>query len=402
MNRSLIIVIIFSVLGALLALSLWYTYLTKKEVARTEVTTYTPFSPVGGGGVGGSTSPKEQNGTEKQKGAQETVEKKPVTKTTGVLDSVTAVPVGGGGFAGKEQKTIFIDRAKGSIFALSGSKNPDRISSVTIPGIAEFSLGSLGTTALMKTSTSPSEGKITIASIATTPGEKKNEPITLPDNVIDAVLSDALYFFSRNETGGATLYEADTDGEDRKTLWTSTLTNWTLRSVSPGILEITAKASNDTPGIAFLFGVLKKEVTPLFTDLPGLTTLVSPKKTYVLYTTTSGSQIQTKIKSLVTGEEMTLQKPALPEKCAWAHDESFLICGISSFPTTATIPDAWYQGAISLNDTISKIDPSTGDIQAITQEKTAPLDVERPEIDTSNKNVLFVDKKTGLLWTLTI
>lgn len=401
MNRSNVIIIIFSVLIALLALSLWYTYLTKEEVARNDVTSYTPFSPISGGSGGGNVTSTKSNGapqtTQEQKQQQATT---PVT--SGVLDSVTAAPAGGGGFAGKEQKTVFIDRAKGTIYSIRDTKAPERISNVTIPGISDFSLDTLGTTALLKTATTPVEGHVTITSIAPQSGEKKNVPITLPDDVIDAVIADKLYFFARNETGGATLYSADTDGEERSTLWTSTLTNWTLRNVSPGTLEIATKASNDIPGISFLFGVSKKEIVPLFTDMPGLMTLISPKQTYVLYTTASQSTIQTKIKSLVTGEEMPLQRAVLPEKCAWAHDESFILCGVSAFQNTDIVPDTWYQGATTLTDTLQRIDPATGAMDTVTQEESAPIDVERPEIDSENKTLLFVDKKTGLLWTLSI
>jgi hypothetical protein len=51
---------------------------------------------------------------------------------------------------------------------------------------------------------------------------------------------------------------------------------------------------------------------------------------------------------------MTLSVRTLPEKCVWRNDDS-LICAI---PNTipSNIPDAWYQGRVSFNDSLWTID----------------------------------------------
>jgi hypothetical protein len=401
-------IITISVVLALTLLSVWYAYLTKtqkKPDAVSQFQSYTPRDSVASptNTPDGFGEPAKNN-TIKPTGNEPTAEqpKKDIEPV-----ALTGDPVGGGAFAETEGtvKTLFVDRAKGTIYEVDQNTNKaTKISNITIPGIVDFAVDTLGTTMLLKTSTSPNSHELILTTPSTSTKGGSAQKITLDTNVIDAVIGNAVYYLNKDTLrGGSTLYRTDSKGENKKSLWHSSLTDWILKQPSEDTLEIQQKASNGVPGYSFLFSIKDKKLTPLLSDIAGLETLVSPKKNFVLYTSSNKGVIITKIKRLSTGKEVTLASPTFPEKCAWAKDESFVVCGFPEIPKSKLLPDEWYQGSVTLIDKIQEIDPLSGNLTEIKRKKgISEIDVQKISLATTKKQMLIVDKKTGILWTLSL
>ena len=106
-------------------------------------------------------------------------------------------------------------------------------------------------------------------------------------------------------------------------------------------------------------------------------------------------------------DEFTRAVVALPvatiaDKCVWTADESAIYCGIPTNPSASyAYPDDWYQGAISFNDRIWKIDVA-GRLAQLTLDFSTTakqsLDAEALSIDPLGKELVFVNKIDGSLW----
>jgi hypothetical protein len=412
MKRNSVTILIIVVLAAIMGLSLWYAYLTQQQSKPDFINSYETYSPRDGAsptqeGASSTGGFSEANGTIQPTGNEPAGAEKSSGANAASRDALalTGDPVGGGAFSGSGDslKTLYVDRAKGAIYEIDTETNKaTKISNVTIPGIVDFAVDSLGTTMLMKTSTTPDAETL----ILSTPGSAATnaQKVVLDSGVIDAVIGDAVYYIARDSVnGGSTLYKTDTHGDNRKTLWHSALTNWNIALPDNNTLTLQQKPSNGVPGYAYTFTPADKKITPILGDLPGLQVLVSPKKNFVLYTTSKGSVVSTKIRRLSTGVEITLTQPTLPEKCAWATDETFIVCGFPEIPLGTILPDEWYQGAVSFTDKLFSIDPLDASTENIVQKgEAAKIDIEKISIAPNNKHILIVDKKTGILWTLAL
>ena len=97
----------------------------------------------------------------------------------------------------------------------------------------------------------------------------------------------------------------------------------------------------------------------------------------------------------------------LSDKCAWVNGELAVICGVPKSAPRSSYPDLWYQGIISTNDIVEKIDLSKNYLLILSNPTADSGD--ESEIDVSNLNISkdnnyssFINKKDGSLWLLRI
>lgn len=89
----------------------------------------------------------------------------------------------------------------------------------------------------------------------------------------------------------------------------------------------------------------------------------------------------------------------LPEKCADAEDA--LWCAAPLFLPSGTYPDMWYQGAVSFDDELWRIDRTNGVaalLMDLSDEAGKTIDAIDLLVYENGSRVLFTDKTTGLLW----
>jgi hypothetical protein len=137
--------------------------------------------------------------------------------------------------------------------------------------------------------------------------------------------------------------------------------------------------------------------------LPGLVALASPKGTWVLVSYSSGGVMDMELVNVKTRETIALPLATIADKCVWTADESAIYCGVPASPSTAyAYPDDWYQGAVSFNDTIWKIDVNARlaelTLNFTAQTNGGTLDAEALAVDPNDTVLTFVNKSDGSLW----
>jgi hypothetical protein len=100
-----------------------------------------------------------------------------------------------------------------------------------------------------------------------------------------------------------------------------------------------------------------------------------------------------------TGEKIPLPVGTLAEKCAWQADETRILCAAPR-ALSGTLPDAWYQGAVSFSDRIWSIDLEERlAVQLVDPEAFGePVDVVGLSLPEDAQVLVFTDKKSGALY----
>jgi len=223
----------------------------------------------------------------------------------------------------------------------------------------------------------------------------------LPDNVKDISLSpDSSKMFYLFETGntmiGTTL---DFLNNKKSQIFDSPFTEWLSQWPANNTITLTTKPSGSVGGYMYSFDLTKKSLVKTLGNVSGLTTLQSPNGKLVLFGDTS---LSLSLYHTDTRNSNLLGIRTLPEKCVWGSTNEAIYCAVPKLTTPLVYPDAWYQGEVSFNDQIWKIDVKTGNTTAILDPATAAggqeIDGTKLAIDSDENYLFFIDKKTSLLW----
>ena len=94
----------------------------------------------------------------------------------------------------------------------------------------------------------------------------------------------------------------------------------------------------------------------------------------------------------------------LPEKCVWNKTGDTLYCAVPKFIGSGEYPDSWYQGEVSFNDQLWKIDIKTLNatllLDPVMITEGEEIDGIKLAIDESENYLFFVNKKDSFLWKL--
>jgi hypothetical protein len=133
----------------------------------------------------------------------------------------------------------------------------------------------------------------------------------------------------------------------------------------------------------------------------GLTTLGSPDGKMVLYGDNSLSLF---VYDINTKNSEPLQIKTLPEKCVWGNLSDIVYCAVPKSTPSLLYPDSWYQGEVSFNDAIWKIDLKTGNTTMLVDPETISIgekiDAVKMTLDEGENYLFFINKKDNFLWKL--
>ncbi len=257
-----------------------------------------------------------------------------------------------------EEFIRFVERETGHINDLSLETGEElRATNTTIPGIQEVVWGENGSAVALRYLAEDNETVETyLAYLKTTmrPDPYDLDGTFFPQNIpsisLSATGSEAFYLMMTQDQAIGRL--STIANHNQKTIFASSLREWASLWKTPEEIFITSKPSVSAVGVSY---TLKKngDMARIISGT-GLTVLPSPSGERVLYTIASPSVFRSFVLTRDTQQTMTLSVRTLPEKCVWRNDDS-LICAI---PNTipSNIPDAWYQGRVSFNDSLWTID----------------------------------------------
>lgn len=323
---------------------------------------------------------------------------KPILSTTPLSTSTSASStVSTTNLAPADTEVRYIDRESGNVYAYRvQARTLARISNKTLPGIQEASWLPDGSASFVRflTQTNGVEQVNTYELPADGTGG-----YFLQQNLAQAsVLGPTTIFTFAAGSDSSIGSTANVDGTGAKTLFTSPLTSLWVYPAGTSIIAVT-KASAQVDGYAFSFSSGK--FTPILGPLRALTVLPSPSGKLLLYSYyTDGSVFQMLVLDLTTGAVTHLPVATFAQKCVWTTSNDALYCAIpKSF--FGTLPDDWYQGVVSTNDRIWRIDLSSRLATLILDpSQTGKVDIDAVNL-TLDPNVgvlVFRNKKDSSLW----
>lgn len=324
----------------------------------------------------------------------------PVAFGVSVASITKEVQVGTSTEKRKDVEVRFIERASGNAYAYrTDERTLTRISNRTLPGVYESSWLSDGSAAYLRF-LSESSGEEVLETYALEI-DSEGGGYFLEPNLSAVLTKGTSTVVTLLESGnGSVATVATPDGTDVKTLFSSPFTDLQLAFAGTNLVAHT-NASAQTNGYSFLVNRTTGTFERIAGPSRGLISLPSPKGTYVLLSSLSGSALRLELLETASRTITSLPIGTLAEKCVWATDESAVYCAAPR-TTTGTLPDDWYQGAVSFSDRIWRIDLE-GRVALLVVDPASvageAIDAVSLSLDPSSEVLVFTNKKDGSLWS---
>ncbi len=326
------------------------------------------------------------------------------------------------GSESREQSTYtvfrYVERSTGHLYeAREDSLTQTRLSNTTIPKVVDafFSrdgnnailrilkddqetIDTLSASVVQKSTTSPSGSGIVADGYAL-------EGPYLSQNIIDAKISSAgLTYLIPKNTGGSSLITSNLSDLAKRIVFDSPLKDWVISRINNNSILFTTKADSRVAGFSYLINAQNGSSRKLLGDLPGLTTLLSPNEKWLIYSVSNNNEFSTFVLNTDTNETKRFGVNTLPEKCVFSQQNSdLLFCAGPSQMPRVPMPESWYQGTVSLNDNLWRVDLSTQNYEQIhsdREEVEQSFDMIKLEISSNDEFLLFVNKKDLTLWSI--
>ncbi len=305
----------------------------------------------------------------------------------------------------------YVDKATGNVYQTFVDKIEERkFSTTTIPKVHEAYFGNRGQSVIMRYLKADERTietfvgalpKEILGGDSTEDNEIKG--YFLPKNVRDVSLSpDGSKMFYLFDSGdgivGTTLSFLD---NKKVQIFDSPFTEWLSWWGGSKKITLSTKPSANIPGYMYTLDLNNKNLTKTLGDINGLTTLASPNEKLTLY---ANNTLSLSIYFTDTRNSNTVGVKTLPEKCVWNKTGDTLYCAVPKSIIGTSYPDAWYQGEISFNDQLWKIDAKSGNTTLVLDPANftngEEIDGIKLALDEGENYLFFVNKKDSFLWKL--
>ena len=164
-------------------------------------------------------------------------------------------------------------------------------------------------------------------------------------------------------------------------------------------IALTTKPSYAAEGYFYFLDPKTGSLNRVLGNIKGLTATVSPLGDKILYSASGKNGAQTFIFDLSKNTATPFGLPTLPEKCVWSKkDKNMIYCGVPDDLSGDNLPDSWYQGLGSFNDSLWKKNLLTGETALLSEKFGA--DIISPVLSSDDGYLFFTNKKDGTLWGL--
>jgi hypothetical protein len=296
----------------------------------------------------------------------------------------------------------YIERATGHIYeTISNRADVKKISVQTIPKVYEALWAADGSKLIFRYTKDGSETIKSVAakiSTSSTP-ESAIEAIFLPDDLRTISIFGNKIFYFTDTSSGATGMTANIDGSSKLSTYVSSFADWISKWTSTNVVTIYSRPSGSVPGVAYTLNPATGAYVKIVGNLNGLGALGNSDGTLVLLSYTDSNVPKLAAYDIKLAQISQLEVPTLVDKCVWSTKEKNIVyCAAPTLVTPAIYPDDWYKGKISFNDSLWKINASTGETKELinlTQESGIQFDA----VDlgfNQNENVLVFRNKNNL------
>lgn len=234
------------------------------------------------------------------------------------------------------------------------------------------------------------------------------EGVFLPSRLSALAVSpkkDRIFYLLATE-GGSVGTISRPDGTKKVEVWNSPAKHWLAAWPKEDILALTTKPGSFSEGFLFFLNTRAGSVTKILGGVEGLLTLPSADAKLVLYSGAVGGSLYAKLLNADSLKEFEFPVSTLADKCLWSQKKVTVVyCAVPTSAPTALYPDDWYQGKVSFDDELVKIDTTTGETTTILKPEAATketMDITNMSLDGQEKILLFQNKKDLSLWALTL
>lgn len=247
---------------------------------------------------------------------------------------------------------------------------------------------------LGQTSTSSTNGAPTKESIGNYLEEGIKELAVSP-------LKNRIIYSLYNDDGGS-IITSNIDGTSKKLVYSSKLREWLLDWQNDQTAIITTKPSGYTEGYSYFLNINTGTIKKNIGNIIGLTILSKPGTNDFLIGSGGGGLSLSFLRKQSDNNSILFLTRTLPEKCAWSKkDQNLVYCAVPSSVPSGAYPDDWYQGTVSFNDILWRINVLTGQSNIILNpqiETGEPIDMIQLDISDDDSYLTFINKNDLSLW----
>lgn len=294
----------------------------------------------------------------------------------------------------------YVERANGHIYEMNLKNTAvKKISNSTIPTIYEAIFDSKGSTVIYRYLSESNSITSYIATLGGTSGE------FLPQDILDISVTpqkDKFFYLVKynNEISGST---RSFGVAGKETFFSFPFTEWLSQFVSDQKIYLTTKPSWNIEGSVYSLDKTSGVLSKIFGGVNGLTTLVDNSGEFVLYNTSTETGPKLSIYDIKNNTSSQISLYGLPEKCVWTRDSLFVYCAVPNKIESAQLPDLWYQGLVSFDDYIVKINVENREIYTLANSmEEIPMDGTHLFLDKNEETLFFINKKDSTLWSLDV
>lgn len=312
----------------------------------------------------------------------------------------------------------FVDTATGNIFENKlGTAGVTRVTNTTVPKIYEALWSQKGESAIVRYATDNDSiqtlfahipaPKATASSTGETTDIRELNTNFLASNVIDLAIygpKDKMLYLTKNSTGGAVGFVANTDGTKAARLFDSPISEWTVGWPKEDTAVIATKPSATAPGFAYFVSTKTGAMQKLIGNMLGLSVLSASDATHIVYSASTGDRVSLHSYNAKSGADGTLAN-TFAEKCTWSKDNLNVFCAVPNAFPGGSYPDDWYKGKVSFADTFTEFNTETNRGMSLIDPKTVTaetIDATHLFLDPSERFLIFTNKKDSSLWAFRV
>lgn len=223
----------------------------------------------------------------------------------------------------------------------------------------------------------------------------------LPDGIKDISVSqnkENIFYLNPTKNGIVGVLVNSTGIKNN--IFESSFSEWYSSWVNDDLIILNTKPSGIVDGFAYLLNTKNKSFDKILDKVKGLTTLANKDLSSILY---SDNNLSLKLFNPNTSAIRNLRINTHSEKCTWSNDNVTLYCAIPKTLEGGYIyPDAWYQGEVSYDDEIWKINTETGARTKLINPQdlyeNEVIDAINLSLDKDEKTLFFMNKVDSTLW----
>ena len=404
------IILILLIIAILLAAGLFYFWNKYIKNATPPQTTENPSDFPFGSGSGKDTQFPSSASNRSEQGSIGDEAEMPI------LRQISDKPIAGGIAFDNGSATVirYVERGTGHIVeTASDSFESNKVSNTTIPKVPQAIWTPNGQSVIMRYLKDGAESiysfSANIVKATTTQDVSKNpKSAFLPLNITQLSINpsgDKIFYLTKDE-GGSIGVVSSTDGSKKSQSFQFAITEWLASWPNKDIIVLATKPSSVATGYLFFLNEKTGGNDKILSGINGLTALVSSTTKNILYSESADGSIKLNYYNLKNNQNRTLSFKTLPEKCAWSKIEELTIyCAVPRTIEDGEYPDIWYQGVVSFNDNIWKIDLKTSSSELVynlQKESGKEFDLMNPFLSGDDEYLFFPNKKYLTFWSLSL